>query len=172
MRKLRHERRPQPFARISQRIDEHNFLQNRKLAQRAPRIISASKKYHWSHHHAEHQSDVLLIYAASERQSSAGREAGNQQRDADKEERVREMQFQSRPENDPGQRNHHQACDERLNQAGNDLFDRDPRDVNRRLERSSISRVNWNSAINGIATAQIPVKTMLIAMIPGRSRLL
>ena len=38
--------------------------------------------------------------------------------------------------------------------------------------RSSISRVNWNSAIIGIATAHTPVNTMLIAMIPGSSRLL
>ena len=38
--------------------------------------------------------------------------------------------------------------------------------------RSSISRVNWNSPISGIATAQTPVNTMLMAIIPGSNRLL
>ncbi len=38
--------------------------------------------------------------------------------------------------------------------------------------RSSISRVNWNSAISGMATAWIPESTMLMAMMPGSSTFL
>ena len=38
--------------------------------------------------------------------------------------------------------------------------------------RSSISRVNWKSAIIGNATACRPESSMLIAMMPGSSRLL
>ena len=38
--------------------------------------------------------------------------------------------------------------------------------------RSSISRVNWNSAISGMATAWMPEITMLMAMMPGSSTFL
>ena len=39
-------------------------------------------------------------------------------------------------------------------------------------KRSSISWVNWNSPIRGIATDQMPAPTMLRAMMPGSNRLL
>src|SRR5579859_6769162 len=95
MGELGHQRCPQSFAGIGERVEENNFLQDGELVQRAPGIVGTAKKYHRGQDHAEHQADVLLIYAATERKASAGREACHQQRDADEEKRMVKMQFQS-----------------------------------------------------------------------------
>src|SRR5205807_3531503 len=44
MRKLRNHGAAQAFAGVHQRIDEHNFLKNWKVRQRAPRIVSTAEK--------------------------------------------------------------------------------------------------------------------------------
>ena len=54
MRKLRNHGAAQAFAGVHQRIDEHSFLKNWKVRQRAPRIVSTAEKDHGRNNQAEH----------------------------------------------------------------------------------------------------------------------
>src|SRR3979411_3023410 len=81
MRKLWDQRGAHSFACIHQWVDEHKFLQDGKSFQSAPGIISTAEKNHWSNHHAEHQSNMLLIDAASQSQPPACRKDRHQHND-------------------------------------------------------------------------------------------
>src|SRR5207302_1686586 len=65
MREPWHQHRTQSLTGIDERVDEHSLLQDGELVERAPGIVSTAEKNHWRNHHAEHQSDMLLVYAAA-----------------------------------------------------------------------------------------------------------
>ena len=89
MRKLRHKRCAQTFAGIDQRIDQHDFLHDREICQRAPRIVRATEKDHRRHHQREHQADVRLLDAAPERQAAArGKERDEHRHDGEEKRPV------------------------------------------------------------------------------------
>jgi len=71
VRELWHERSSQAFAGVDQRIDQHSFLQDGKFVQRAPRVVSSAKENQRSQNHTEHQSNMLLIDAATQCESTA-----------------------------------------------------------------------------------------------------
>src|SRR5215470_6458571 len=70
---LGHQGGAQAFAGVDQGINEHGFLKNGKLLQRAPGIVSAAKKDHGRHDEAEHQADVVLRNATAQRKSAGRR---------------------------------------------------------------------------------------------------
>jgi len=66
MGELRGESGPHSLARVHERVDEDDFLQDGKRFQRAPRVVGAAEEDHRGHHHAEHEPDMLLIEAAAQ----------------------------------------------------------------------------------------------------------
>src|SRR5438034_6933626 len=98
MRELRHQRSAQAFARVHQRIDEHRFLHDGELLERAPWIVSATEENHRRHNQTEHQADMGLLHTAAERQAARRGEKSHKQsygRKQRSEEHTSELQSHS-----------------------------------------------------------------------------
>src|SRR6202035_3678648 len=87
VRELRNKCASQTFAGVNQRIHQHDLLKDRKVRQRTPRIISTAKKDHRRQNHAEHQSDMVLVNAATKGKSAAGGKKRHQHRNAGEAQR-------------------------------------------------------------------------------------
>src|SRR4029077_14867694 len=109
MGELRNESGTQSFAGVDQGVHKHQLLKDGERLERAPGVVCAAEKDHWRHDHAEHQSDVLLIDAASEGEAAAGGEGRNQQRGDGEGERRANGDVNAGAQQKPSQRNHNQS---------------------------------------------------------------
>src|SRR6476646_7227046 len=96
--KLRYQRPTQTLTRVDKWIYQYKFLQQRKMIQRTPGIISATEKNHWRQDQAEHESDVCLINRAAKRKPTACREKRHEQSNCSEAQWRAQIQLHSRSE--------------------------------------------------------------------------
>src|SRR5260370_14500466 len=101
MRKLRNHSSAKALAGVNQPIYEHGSLQDGKLFERAPGIVSAAEENHGRDDEAEHEADVSLLHAAPEGEATGRGEKSHQHGHNRKEQEVAHVHFSSWPPQQP-----------------------------------------------------------------------
>src|SRR5260370_32260748 len=128
MRKLGNHRCAKTFAGVNEGIDEHGFLQDGKLFESTPRIVGAAEENHGGDNEAEHQADMGLLHAADEREATRRGEESDENCYKREEQGMGHVQVHARAKQQPSGGNDHEARGERLQRAGDDLFNGQPGD--------------------------------------------
>ncbi len=105
MRELGNHRSAKTFAGVDEGIYEHGFLENGEFVERAPGIVGTAEKDHGRDDETEHEADVGLLHAAAERKATGRGEKSHEQCHKREEQRMRNVEFDARAEQQPGGRN-------------------------------------------------------------------
>src|SRR6266705_1698061 len=104
MRQLRRQRRAEAFARVDQRIDQHELLEPRQHLKRCPRIIGTTEEDHRSEQYVEHQPDLLRLNNRAHHHPKRREQPPRHERDRNQKKKVLRLKAQVRTHHQPGQR--------------------------------------------------------------------
>ena len=113
------------FAGIHQWVEEHGPLKPRNDVQCRPRIVSTPEKDHRRQQHIEYQTNLLRFDQRRHHHAKGSKQPTAQDRNQHKLNQVDKSETQMDPHQQPRERQDHEARNHRLQDADQNLFDRD-----------------------------------------------